>query len=63
MLEVLWNFGSLTSALSGLTGSDGGFDPGALMTNLNAGGWADMAKSWLGDGSNTSISPEQISNV
>jgi uncharacterized protein YidB (DUF937 family) len=54
---------SLTSALSGLTDGDGGFDLGALMNNLNAGGLGEMAKSWLGDGGNMGISPDEISNV
>jgi len=57
------NISSLTSALSSLTGNDGGFNLSELMNNLNAGGLADMAKSWLGDGSNMGISPEEISNV
>ncbi len=54
---------SITSALSGLTDGDGGFDLTSLMNNLNAGGLGDMAKSWLGDGENAGISTEQISNV
>lgn len=54
---------SLVSALSGLSGSGKGFDVGALINNLDAGGLGDMAKSWLGDGENAGISPEQISNA
>lgn len=57
------DMGSLASALSGLTGEKGGFDLGALMNNIEAGGLGDMAKSWLGDGANTGISPDQISNA
>lgn len=57
------DIGSLSSALSGLTGGDGDFDLGALINNLNTGGLGDMAKSWLGDGDNAGISPEQMSNV
>lgn len=57
------DLGSLTSALSGLTGGDGSFDFGALIKNLDAGGLSDMAKSWLGDGDNEGISPEQISSA
>ncbi len=57
------DMGSLASALSGLTGGSGGFDLGALMNNLDAGGLGDMAKSWLGDGANAGISPDQISNT
>ncbi len=54
---------SITSALSGLTDGDGGFDLGALMQNMDAGGLGDMAKSWLGDGGNVNISPDQISSA
>lgn len=55
--------GSLASALSSLTGGSGGFDISALVNNLDAGGLGDMAKSWLGDGANGGISPDQISSV
>ena len=54
---------SLASALSSLSGSGGSFDFGALINNLDSGGLGDLAKSWLGDGANASISPEQLSNV
>lgn len=57
------DLGALTSALSGLTGSGEGFDIGSLLSNLNAGGLGDIAKSWLGDGGNEGISPDQISNA
>jgi len=56
------DLGSLTSALSSLTGG-AGFDLGALMNNLDAGGLGEIAKSWLGDGQNKGISPDQISDV
>ena len=54
---------SLASALSSLTGGDKGFDLGALVNNLDGAGLGDTAKSWLGDGDNEGISPEQISNA
>ena len=54
---------SLTSALSELTGGDGGFDIGGLLQKFESGGLADMVSSWLGDGDNAGISPDQISNV
>ncbi len=57
------DLGSLTSALSGLTDGDGGFDIGSLMTNMNASGLGGMVSSWLGNGANEGISPEQISGV
>ncbi len=54
---------SLTSALSELTGGDGGFDLGGLLQKFESGGLADMVTSWLGDGENAGISPDQISNI
>ena len=54
---------SLTSALSGLTGGDGGFDLGGLLNKLDSSGLGDMAKSWLGDGGNDGISPDQIGDA
>ena len=57
------DMGSLVSALSGLTGGDKGFDLGGLVNKLDGAGLADMAKSWLGDGENEGISPEQITNA
>ena len=57
------DMGSLTSALSSLSGDGEGFDLGGLMSGFNAGGLAEMAQSWLGDGDNAGISAEQISSV
>ncbi len=57
------DLGSLISALGGLTGSGGGFNLGGLLNNLNSGGLGDLVNSWLGDGANANISPEQISDV
>ncbi len=57
------DLGTLTSALSGLTGgndSNGGFDIGSILGNMQGGGMADMAQSWLGDGDNQ---PMEDSNV
>ena len=56
------DIGSLTSALSGLTGGndDGGFDIGSLLGNMQSGGLADVAQSWLGDGDNQPIEDEQV---
>ena len=56
------DLGSIVSALSGLTGGQG-FDLGSIMSNLDAGGLGDIAKSWLGDGGNEGISPEQVTSV
>ena len=54
---------TITSALSGLTGGSGGFDFSAVVERLGSSGLGDIAKSWLGDGANQSISPEQIGNA
>ncbi len=59
------DLGSLTSALSGLTGggSDGGFDLGSLLGKMQGSGMADIAQSWLGDGDNAPIEDEHITNM
>lgn len=60
------DIGSLTSALSGLAGGDrssDGVDMGSLVSKMNSGGLGDIAKSWLGDGNNAAISPDQITNM
>lgn len=56
------DLGSIVSALSGLTGGQG-FDLGSIMNNLDATGLGEIAKSWLGDGGNEAISPDQITSV
>ncbi len=59
------DLGALTSALSGLTGgnSEGGFDIGSLLQNMQSGGLADIAQSWLGDGDNADISDEHVTQM
>ena len=57
------DLGSLVSALGGLTGGGDGLNLGGLLNNLNSGGLGEIVNSWLGDGANANISPEQISNV
>lgn len=60
------DIGSLTSALAGLSGGDsskGGFDLGSLLSNMDAGGLGAIAQSWLGDGENTAISADQITDM
>ena len=59
--------GILTSALGGLLGggnSDGGgLDLGSLLSGMNSGGLAGVAKSWLGDGDNEAISTDQVTSM
>jgi len=54
---------TITSALSGLTGGEGGFDLGSLVERFTSGGLADIAGSWLGDGANMAVSPEQLGSA
>ena len=58
----------LTSALGGLlgggnSGSGGGLDLGSLLSNMDSGGLAGVAKSWLGDGQNENISADQVTSM
>ena len=58
------DIGDITSALTGLvSGDDGSVDMGSIMSNLNAGGLASLAASWLGDGDNAEIAPEQVKDI
>jgi uncharacterized protein YidB (DUF937 family) len=59
------DIGNVVSALSGLTGGGGkeGFDLGSLLSMMDSGGLGAMAKSWLGDGDNDAISPDQITDM
>jgi len=61
------DLGSLTSALSGLTGggddNNGGFDIGSILANMQGSGMADMAKSWLGDGDNEPMEDSHVTEI
>lgn len=60
------DLGSLTSALSGLTGGNsdnGGFDIGSILGKMQSGGMADIAQSWLGDGDNQEISESNVTDM
>ena len=59
------DLGSLTSALSGLTGGgdEGGFDIGSLLGKMQGGGMAEVAQSWLGDGDNAPIEGNNITEM
>lgn len=60
------DIGNLTSALSGLAGGDRSNDGsglGSLLSKMDAGGLGAIAKSWLGDGNNEAISPDQVTNM
>ncbi len=55
----------VSAALSKLmpTNSSGDLDLGSLLGQLNGGGLASMAASWLGDGDNSSVSGSQITDL
>lgn len=57
--------GTAESALSGLVGRGNDFDIGSLVGQLTGAGGdiSSMAKSWLGDGENKSISASQIQDA
>lgn len=55
--------GTVQNALGSLLGSGETADIGSLVSGLQSGGLGDVAKSWLGDGDNASISADQIKNV
>lgn len=56
--------GAVGKALGGLLGgSSGDIDLGSIISKLDGGGLASMAQSWLGDGSNSGISPQQIMSL
>lgn len=59
------DLGSLTSALSGLTGDsdEGGLDIGSLIGKMQSGGMADMAASFLGDGDNQEMEDSQVTDL
>ena len=59
------DLGSLTSALSGLTGDseEGGLDIGSLLGKMQSGGMAGMAASFLGDGENEEMGESQVTDL
>jgi len=53
----------LTSALSALSGSRAGFDISSLLGRMQRIGMRSLMQSWLNDGRNTTISPDQINKL
>ena len=55
----------LQSVIGNLLGGSGGqgIDLGSIVGSLQGGGLADIAESWLGNGSNADISPSQIESL
>ena len=59
------NSNVLSNALSSLTGdsAEGGLDIGSLLGQMQSGGMADMAASFLGDGANEEMSDSNITDL
>jgi uncharacterized protein YidB (DUF937 family) len=57
------NDNAVQSALGSLLGGGDSLDIAGLVNSLQSDGLGDIAKSWLGDGANETISPEQIKEV
>lgn len=55
------DIGTVTSALKNLLPTNGGnLDLQGIISKMGGGGLASLASSWLGDGGNESISPQQV---
>jgi len=54
---------SIMAALSGLIGEGNSLNIPDLIQKFQDGGLQQLASSWLGDGENLSISPDQITNI
>ena len=58
------DIGDITSALGTLmSDNNGNMDISSIVSNLDAGGLMSMAASWLGDGSNEEIAPDQVKSI
>jgi uncharacterized protein YidB (DUF937 family) len=58
------NTDAITKALGGLLSDSGGkLDLGSLVTAMQGMDLGSMAESWLGDGDNADISPDQVRQV
>jgi len=56
--------GDIASALGGLMGNgEGGLDLSSLVSGLSGNGLGDIVGSWLGNGENASISPDQVTDL
>ena len=54
---------TIISALSNLTSGDGGLDIASIISNMQSSNLGETLQSWLGEGDNTAISDQQISDV
>lgn len=58
------DIGDIAGALGGLLGnSEGGLDLSTLVSGLSENGLGEIVGSWLGNGENAAISPDQITDL
>ncbi len=59
------NADTLTNALASLTGGspEGGLDIGSLVSQMQSGGMAELAASFLGDGQNAQMSASNVTEL
>jgi uncharacterized protein YidB (DUF937 family) len=55
--------GLLSGALEKLVGEGEGLDLSSMVDNLQEGGLGELASSWLGDGENAAIDPEEVTSL
>jgi uncharacterized protein YidB (DUF937 family) len=54
---------AISAVLKKLIGNGNDLDITGLLAGLQSGGLASLASSWLGDGANEAISPDQLKSV
>lgn len=57
------NNDAISGVMNSLVGGGDKMDIGGLVSGLQAKGLGDVASSWLGDGANKDISPDQLKDV
>jgi len=58
------DLGDITAAFTNLMAdNNGNVDISSMISNLDAGGLMSMAASWLGDGNNEAIAPDQVKSI
>ena len=58
------DLGEISQALSSVLGNEGeGFDLQSILSKLGDGNLGEMISSWIGQGENAPIDPDQVSNL
>ena len=60
--DKMGDMGGIMEALSGLTSGEG-LDMGGIVEKLKEGGLGDQVTSWMGDGENAPVSPEELTSA